>query len=634
MPNFLIKPKANHLADANDLTGAVLALDTPDPGTVGGLPNGVTHVAFELVLSPASSAFTPADIPDQMAPPTLSVAGQTIQVTFVTTTGNNGSPITTYDLRYSTDQANWTDVTDVTSPYTLTLSPQTDYFVQTRATNSVGSGPWSLSASATTGQGVTAPAPFIPGDWSISDAETGATAALSITMMPADGGAAITDIEYRLFGGPWISVGGAATGTYLITDFADGVITDVEIRAVNSVGGGPESDIKTVTTTLALSFVEDTGGEAELVAVGSGDITITNPGFYAGTYTVDMADLAGGPEALVTPAVSASSATPGVGETVSVTPGLWLYESGPLPTLSYQWRRDGAAITGATGSSYTLAVADGDTQLSVTETASQTGTGARSATSAGIAVSAGASDPRSSDAAALYWFAPDSVQRSGSTITNWNDKTANGHNLGQVSSIGLPSYNTGGDFVYFNGSQLIGSSSFAYADSMMAALSAGGTTTLWAVCRPDPTSATNWFTVLREGVGGSAAGNNFCMQLLGINVGNYGYEARNRGTAATFQTTTPFNAAMNNALVLVELTVTQTTSTINVNNGAFTANSSVDASRFSASGDGLSFGAADSGSGSAALGFEGAIYEIYASATTSASLRTDIRNKLLADYGL
>lgn len=253
--------------------------------------------------------------------------------------------------------------------------------------------------------------------------------------------------------------------------------------------------------------------------------------------------------------------------------------------------------------------------------------------SANFTPTAAPPDPRTTDADALYWFAADSVQRSGSTITTWDDKISGGTNLAQISTAPLPTYDETGDFVSFTGAEIIGNTAFPFAQSAMSALSGGGEATIWAVCRPDPTSAAAWFTLVREGLGGSAPGNNFCMQLLGVNVGNYGYEARNRNASPAFTTTTALDAANNNALVLVELRVDQDNAALDVNDGAFSATTEVTPANFAASGDGLTIGAADD-SGTPAIGFAGEIYDIYASSTTNATLKAAIRAAMMAQYGI
>ncbi|MEM6421052.1 MAG: fibronectin type III domain-containing protein, partial [Pseudomonadota bacterium] len=154
MPHYLIRPEATQLSDPADLSGAVLALDVADPGTVGGLTNGTQYIAQEVLLSPVSAPFAPvaaATPPAQMAAPGLAVADQTITVTLAADPADGGSAITGRDLRYSTDQATWTEQTGIAASTDLAgLDPATTYFVQSRAVNAVGAGTWSAAASAAT----------------------------------------------------------------------------------------------------------------------------------------------------------------------------------------------------------------------------------------------------------------------------------------------------------------------------------------------------------------------------------------------------------------------------------------------------------------------------------------------------
>lgn len=73
---------------------------------------------------------------------------------------------------------------------------------------------------------------------------------MTIAALPDDGGAAITDVEYRVDGaGAWSSLPSyAGTGTYTITMAAAGNSYDIELRAVNSVGDGPAGNTETATS--------------------------------------------------------------------------------------------------------------------------------------------------------------------------------------------------------------------------------------------------------------------------------------------------------------------------------------------------------------------------------------------------
>lgn len=97
-------------------------------------------------------------VPAQMSAPTVTavtgVNGEEISVSRATAPSANGSPITSYDLRWDTDSGmgTATTVTDIIAVGEIidSLTAGTEYFVQTRANNAVGNGPWSSNGSATT----------------------------------------------------------------------------------------------------------------------------------------------------------------------------------------------------------------------------------------------------------------------------------------------------------------------------------------------------------------------------------------------------------------------------------------------------------------------------------------------------
>ena len=72
-----------------------------------------------------------------------------------------------------------------------------------------------------------------------------------------------------------------------------------------------------------------------------------------------------------------------VGQTLTVVPGTWT--GYPTPTKTYQWKRNGTPIGGATGTTYVCVAADGGQALTVTETATNS-VGSASATSASVSV--------------------------------------------------------------------------------------------------------------------------------------------------------------------------------------------------------------------------------------------------------
>jgi len=89
---------------------------------------------------------------------------------------------------------------------------------------------------------------------------------------------------------------------------------------------------------------------------------------------------AAGPTNTVAPAITG---TLEIGETLSVSNGTWTGEG--AISYTYQWRRDGGNISGATSSAYTLVAADDETTVSCTVTATDDN-GSRGATATGGAV--------------------------------------------------------------------------------------------------------------------------------------------------------------------------------------------------------------------------------------------------------
>lgn len=88
--------------------------------------------------------------PGRMGVPVLTPSWRQISVDRAS--APSGYPSTGFDLRYSTDQATWTTISDISDPQVISsLSAGTTYYVQTRAKNSAGNGDWSESASVQPG---------------------------------------------------------------------------------------------------------------------------------------------------------------------------------------------------------------------------------------------------------------------------------------------------------------------------------------------------------------------------------------------------------------------------------------------------------------------------------------------------
>ncbi|MBL3586422.1 hypothetical protein JMM61_13650 [Rhodovulum sulfidophilum] len=154
-----------------------------------------------------------------------------------------------------------------------------------------------LSAPVTARLG-DAPRAFSAADWSVD--ETG----VRIAALPDDGNMPITNIRYRIDGGPDRSVNG-------VTDFALADYGDIQIRAVNALGIGAWSDTKTRIAQTPTLSIEAAPLLAEVAAVEGNTLTAT------------AGPVSGGPS-----------------------------------SRTWQWYRGTAAISGAIGESYMLQPAD------------------------------------------------------------------------------------------------------------------------------------------------------------------------------------------------------------------------------------------------------------------------------------
>lgn len=155
---------------------------------------------------------------------------------------------------------------------TDTLAPQSATTITLR-TSDAGNGArfaetsFTLSVTAS----VSVPEAFGSSAWSLADLGTGGDGVVTIIALPGDGGSPITNVERRIDAGAWIGLGGINPGSYILEDaFTDGVESAVELRAVNSVGPGPASADKFITTTTA-AWTAPT-----ITAVSSGLVTLAS----------------------------------------------------------------------------------------------------------------------------------------------------------------------------------------------------------------------------------------------------------------------------------------------------------------------------------------------------------------------
>lgn len=131
-------------------------------------------------------------------------------------------------------------------------------------------------------------------------------------------------------------------------------------------------------TALTYTVIADDVAKAISVKV-----TGTKPGFDPGVATsAPVTGLLGDAPTVTTPPTITGVGR--VGQLLSVSPGTW--SGAPQPTFSYQWLRNGAAISGAGGSTYVVKVADVAKSLKVRVTATRAGYAPGTATTSGISV--------------------------------------------------------------------------------------------------------------------------------------------------------------------------------------------------------------------------------------------------------
>jgi hypothetical protein len=132
----------------------------------------------------------------------------------------------------------------------------------------------------------TAPAAFTAGQWTATAGTE--LIELNITALAADGGSAITALQYRLGTGAAVALTGTGTGIRQIAGLTGATAYDVQIRAVNAIGSGEWSDVKTRTPAAAggggggveyigQTYTAKTGGSttvARPVGAGAGDTLV------------------------------------------------------------------------------------------------------------------------------------------------------------------------------------------------------------------------------------------------------------------------------------------------------------------------------------------------------------------------
>lgn len=198
-----------------------------------------------------------------------------IRITIASLPSAGDSPIT--DLEYQVDGGSWVSMARTTTGThdVGSLTDGTEYDIAVRAVNAAGNGTASAT-KAVTPTGV--PSAFTAGQWSVASDGSGTVLTVTVSTLPATGGSAITDVEYRIDAGSWVSGGISTTTTFDIEGLTQDVEVTVELRAVNANGAGGDSDDKTATPTevtdddmVASLTVNTDGWSADIVLAGTVD---------------------------------------------------------------------------------------------------------------------------------------------------------------------------------------------------------------------------------------------------------------------------------------------------------------------------------------------------------------------------
>ena len=234
---------------------------------VPGLTNGTSYSVKVRAVNPAGPGSeslpvleTPLAVPEAPTGVVATPSDGGVSLAF-TAAIDGGTPVTNYE--YQVDSGSWVTLNPAvtTSPIVITgLNNGTLYGFKIRAVNALGSGTESSSVSATprTVPGIPTGLVASPGDSRVS---------LSFTAPLTDGGSPITNFEYQVDSGAWVTPSpSVAVSPLSITGLTNGLTYNIKIRAVNAAGRGSESNavgavlpvLATTTTTLAPAAASST----------------------------------------------------------------------------------------------------------------------------------------------------------------------------------------------------------------------------------------------------------------------------------------------------------------------------------------------------------------------------------------
>ncbi|MDY0912829.1 hypothetical protein [Rathayibacter festucae] len=396
-------------------TGSSYVVTSADSGTA--LTVSVTGTKYGYTTATRTSSATQVGLPLQTLMPTPTISGSTTVGS--TLTANPGTWDSGVTLSYQWKKNGGTYISGATAKTyvlkasdagaTLTVSvtgtktgysPATKTSATTAAVTNgaviTGATP-TITGTATVGQKLTA----VPGTWTPSPvtlayqwqrngtAISGATAT-TYTLVAADAGAAIT-----------VAVTGTKSGYTAVTKTSAAVTAKAALQTLmptptitgtTKVGSTLTANPGTWDSGTTLTYqwkknngVYISGATAKTYVLKASDagatvtvsVTATKTGYSPATKTsATTAVVTGG---VLTGATPTITGTAKVGQTLTAVPGTW----SPAPVaLSYQWKRGGTAISGATSATYKAVSADAGKAITVTVTGTKAGYTTLSKTSA------------------------------------------------------------------------------------------------------------------------------------------------------------------------------------------------------------------------------------------------------------
>ncbi|TDX81343.1 hypothetical protein EDF35_1010 [Rathayibacter sp. PhB151] len=396
-------------------TGSSYVVTSADSGTA--LTVSVTGTKYGYTTATRTSSATQVGLPLQTLMPTPTITGSTtVGSTLTANPGtwdsgvtlsyqwkkNNGVYISgatakTYVLKASDAGATLTvSVTGTKTGYSPATKTSATTAAVTNGAVITGATP-TITGTATVGQKLTA----VPGTWTPSPvtlayqwqrngtAISGATAS-TYTLVAADAGAAIT-----------VAVTGTKSGYTAVTKTSAAVTAKAALQTLmptptitgtTKVGSTLTANPGTwdAGTTLTYQWKKNggsyiSGATAKTYVLKASDagatitvsVTSTKTGYSPATKTSATTALVTG--GVLTGATPTITGTAKVGQTLTAVPGTW----SPAPvTLSYQWKRGGTAISGATSATYKTVSADAGKAITVTVTGTKVGYTTLSKTSA------------------------------------------------------------------------------------------------------------------------------------------------------------------------------------------------------------------------------------------------------------